>query len=257
MKIISCGATHRGMVRSENEDNVYVCGTYRSDLAGQSAVYRHSGEEEPQTFGVFDGLGGGEFGEKAALIAAEKLAAHDGPGLCGRFAGYVRDVDQAVRAEALALMAYDMGTTIAAVTIERSRAYICNLGDSRIYLFAGNRLEKLSRDHTTEQSMIDSGAMTEEERGTGIHAHELTQYAGMVTEDDIEPEPAVRSFDLMTGDRLLMCSDGITDVMKEAEIAEVLTAQKDDTALAAQAVMKECFARGCRDNVTVIVIDIC
>ncbi len=255
MKVTGCGASHRGNLRAHNEDNLFVNGAYRKDVTVDNTLFREIREQGPFTYAVFDGLGGGDKGEIASLIAAERLAAADSYGLNGRMDSYILDAHNSIADYSRKEKLYEMGTTIAMVNISGSAAQVCNIGDSRVYLWRSGRLTQLSHDHNVKQSMIDSGIITAEDARKTNRGGELTQYLGIITEDDMEPEAYFTDIRLMNGDVILLCSDGLTNELDEDDIAETIEKNRDRGAeRTAVTLVWKAVQGACRDNVTAVAI---
>ncbi|OIO56643.1 MAG: hypothetical protein COX57_04005 [Alphaproteobacteria bacterium CG_4_10_14_0_2_um_filter_63_37] len=144
-----------------------------------------------------------------------------------------------------------MGTTIVALLLEKDRAVYAHLGDSRIYLFRGGELIQLTRDHSLVQEQLDRGLISQAEARKSEMRHVVTRAMGIEPEVDVSVgEELVRS-----GDRFLLCSDGLTDLVEDSEIREVLAVGGEDLTPLAQRLIDLANARGGKDNVTVILVE--
>lgn len=256
MLIDSCGATHRGKVRKKNQDNIYVDGIFRIDLSSENLLIRSTRKNGIHTYGVFDGLGGGQYGEQASLMASQMLKQVDDEHDVRRIPAFFPALQSAIKLEVDDEDGYT-GTTAAVMMIDNYVAHISNIGDSRVYLFRGNRLEKISYDHTIEQSLIENGILHEPDRGHSRFSHELTQFIGIVSDEDMELEEFSRSVECRPGDVFILCSDGLTDAVSNEELGAMLETSKSDTAeqIAVQLVSNALKNRS-RDNVSVIAVKI-
>lgn len=254
MKISACGASHRGNIRSHNEDNIYVDGVFRNDLSVDNYLIRSQRRSLPCVYAVFDGLGGEACGEQASLIAALGLKAMDDREATADIETYISAAHKAIINEASRKDADNMGTTVAALLTDGDTATVFNVGDSRVYLYRNGVLTQLSRDHSVVQALIDSGLIGEEDRSTSKYAGELTQYVGMVSEEDIEPSAYETTINVESGDIFLLCSDGLTGEMSDIQIREFFDTidNKDPEHLVTQ-LIKRAVKGDCRDNVSVIV----
>lgn len=238
MPEVTTGAalSHVGKVRADNQDSGY---------AG-----RH-------LFLVADGMGGHAGGDVASAIATRRIRQAD------------REHDDVETAEADlvdAVLAANrllsetvvehpeltgMGTTVSAILRVGDRIALAHIGDSRIYLERGGRLQQISVDHTFVQRLVDSGRITEEEALVHPRRSVLMRVLG-----DVDSNPEVDSWVLEAepGDRWLICSDGLSGVVKADEIATVL-AEADTPAQAADRLVRASLAGGAPDNVTVVVVD--
>jgi len=143
-----------------------------------------------------------------------------------------------------------MGATVAMVLLKSKRAYIANVGDSRIYRFRNNRIAQINRDHSVVAELLEAGRIEPEEAENHHAQGQITQYMGM----DERAEPYVRSFALKKEDRLLLCSDGLTDMLPNRRIAQILRSKSEPQA-ACEALIESANAAGGHDNVTVVVVD--
>ena len=147
----------------------------------------------------------------------------DGPEarqLVDRMRGYFMQVDAALIRETLRNPSLaGMGTTLTVAYSVGSHAFIVHAGDSRVYLMRGGGLRQLTRDHTLAQSLADAGKIPAESVGAHSARHVLVNFAGGPRRG-IEPD--VVTIDLEDGDRLLLCTDGLTGMVSDAEIAVVL-----------------------------------
>jgi serine/threonine protein phosphatase PrpC len=144
----------------------------------------------------------------------------------------------------------DMGATLVVALLKNNRAYIANLGDSRIYRFRNRRLVQLTKDHSVVSELLDKGRIKPEEAQNHEAQGEITHYVGM--EDKARPH--IRSFQLKNGDRLLLCTDGLTDSIDDKTIAAIL-AKKQQCKEACQALVDAANDAGGHDNITVVIAD--
>lgn len=236
-----------GRVRTRNEDS------FRVLPADTLAV-------------VADGMGGHPGGDVASRIAAEaaseSLRAHRGgegaspdanlEGELGEtMARCVLDAHRAVRREGSERPELEgMGTTLTALLVDApaGRWAVGHAGDSRAYLLRARRLEQLTRDDTWVQAQVEAGRITAEEARHHPASHVLRQCLGLAD----PPEPRRYGGELRTGDRFLLCSDGLTDMLADDEILRLLQ-ERDDPEEAAGALVEAALERGGVDNVTVVV----
>jgi len=141
-----------------------------------------------------------------------------------------------------------MGTTLAVLLVEDGVAHIGHVGDSRIYLFRGDRLQLLTRDHTVVQQEIDAGRLTPELARIVPHRNILTQSVGY--HGPVEPDTSTRP--VMPGDVFFICSDGITDPLDDEALARICRSTRPDDL--AEELVQQALDRGTEDNVTVIVV---
>lgn len=249
MEIESYAACVVGRTRKNNEDNVYLCGSYRQDISAPDFFCAYSGEE-PFLAAVCDGMGGELGGELASLEAVRALRGYEAV-FPERMGEYISQANAAVCACA-GENAGRMGTTVCAMLIRSGTAHICNVGDSRAYLKRGEVLYQLSRDHTQAQQLYEHGVIEAAEIKTHPRRHVLTQFIG-IPRDEMIVEPAIAEpIELGHGDVLLLCSDGLTDMLSEEELYRELGRYKSAEEKA-RALVEKALAAGGRDNISVIV----
>lgn len=254
MRILACGASHRGNVRAHNEDNILVDGKFRQSLDEDKVFIRSDRSEGPYTYGVFDGLGGEAYGEQASLIGALGLCEMDRRDLVKDVEEYISAVNKSIINEAATKETRTIGTTAAVLHIENEKALIFNVGDSRVYLLRNGEIDILSKDHTVVQSMIDCGFLKEEDRTSNSHAGELTQYLGMTTEDGIEPAAYIEEIDVLDGDIFLLCSDGLYGELSTDEIRDYLEKEKNsEVKEITLKLMNLALKKKALDNISVII----
>ena len=257
MHIDAFGATHNGNIRSHNEDNIYVEGSFRNDLKADNVAITGGKDGRPRTYAVLDGLGGEESGEKASFIGALGLKRYDDDGRISDVEGYVDLINRSVIKEAAKNDIGAMGTTFVMVHIDEYRATIANVGDSRAYILRDESLKQISRDHSVVQSLIDNGFLKESEWRSSPYIGELTQYLGMTSEDDIEPEADVVTMSVLPGDVFLLCSDGLTGELTDKEISDIMLEYEEKEAkFIALMLIKEALKKAGSDNVSAVVCKI-
>ena len=189
-------ATDIGRVREKNEDSYLV--------------------EEP-LFAVADGMGGHKGGDVASQLALETIEGEPAADLAQR----LRDANAAVFERSQSDRSVTgMGTTVTAVVVKGTSALFAHVGDSRAYLLRAGDLRQLTDDHTLVARMVKTGEITEAEAEVHPHRSVLTRALGT------EPDVIVDEFDvaLTDGDRLLLCSDGLTGMVTEEQIVAILSA---------------------------------
>ena len=208
-------------------------------------------------FAVADGMGGHAGGEVASATAVEALkAAFTG----ARDAATVEEAVQAANRAVQARAAGDpnlrsMGTTLAIAALvpdqtEGDVFVVANVGDSRIYLLRDSELSQLTDDHSVPQELFRAGQLTEAEAAADPRKNMITRVIGM---PDVEPD--VQTLVPYVGDRLLLCSDGLTNEVPHDEIRGVLL-RVDDPDEAARTLVDMANANGGNDNITVLIVDV-
>jgi len=143
-----------------------------------------------------------------------------------------------------------MGATIVLALLMEDRAYIANLGDSRAYRYRKGRFIQLSKDHSVISELVQKGVVEPGQADDHENQGQITHYAGM----DEKAKAYLRSFRLQEDDRLLLCTDGITDMMEDKKISQILSKAPDPQKACAKLISAANDAGG-QDNITVIIID--
>ena len=242
-------ACHTGKVRRKNEDNFYFDGrcleTENRGLRYPVSFRRYV--KPGMCLAIFDGMGGENFGEMASFTAARTLQ-EEVKRLSLFFVPerqFLEDtclkLNAAVHAAAQELMTDHMGSTVVMFCFSRNHIYLCNLGDSRAFRLRDHELLQLSRDHV-ETLPGDNGKR---------HKPHLTQHLG-IDPEELLIEPYIAKGNLQRGDLYLLCSDGITDMLTNLEIFEIL--QSTGTAEGCvQSLVNAALEKGGKDNITAIV----
>lgn len=224
--------TDVGCVREHNEDSLAVA---------------------PPLYVVCDGMGGHAAGEVASEIAAEIIAKRAPRHLDAEALG--RAVEEAnlaiIRAAREGAGREGMGTTCTAAMLENERLVIAQVGDSRAYLLHNGKLQQLTRDHSLMADLVEAGQITPEEAKTHPQRSVITRALG----SDPHTEPDLYELNVETGDRLLLCSDGLSTMLEDLEIEQVMRKVSDPQRCAA-VLVNEAIAAGGYDNVTVVVVDV-
>lgn len=243
MALAWAGRTDVGRVRSQNQDR------FRID-AGRGI------------FILADGMGGAAAGDVAAQTVVDML-----PQYMERYLGnlptgdFVQDLPSRLKSaiadlslqirkvSSRSVRQAGMGTTLVVVVAGETEVMVGHVGDSRAYLFRDGRLHQVTSDHTLAQALIDSGDLTVEEASSQSGLQQLTRYVGM----EEPPVVDVSCIQLFENDRLLMCSDGLTSMVSDADVSTILSrfADPDD---ACGALVDAANAAGGRDNTTVVVL---
>ena len=232
----SAAGTHVGLIRPQNEDS-YLC--------------RHP------LYAVADGLGGHAAGEVASALVVERLAEitlADDTAIDDaqqQLAEAVRDANRRIHESATEDPEHaGMGTTVTAAVAIGDTLGFAHVGDSRAYLLRDGELTRLTEDHTPVQRAVRAGVISAEEAEHHPSRHVLAQAVGL----DIDVEVDTPRHELQAGDRIILCTDGMTDPIPDADIP-ALVADSDSPDAALDALIGEALQRGGPDNVTVVVID--
>jgi PPM family protein phosphatase len=237
MRLVFAAATDVGRMRKNNED---------SYLSSQPVA------------AVADGMGGHSAGEVASAIAIEELAALRDRGPWENETAATDDLKQAIlRANRRIheMAARDrklngMGTTLVALLEDGDMVHVANVGDSRGYLLRQGELSQVTIDHSLVQELVDDGRLSPEDAERHPQRSVITRALGI----DPEVEFDLFTYKLQVGDRLLLCSDGLSDVVEPAQIRKVLLRVRN-AHRAARELVTVANAHGGPDNITVIVVD--
>ena len=251
-------ASHKGMVRDHNEDSLVSF----EFLFGEDATERFFG-----LYAVADGIGGYESGEVASRLALLVFAENVVrslllPGLNGETYRLNREFALQMLTEGVKAANYEvytqvqaaesgMGTTLAAVLIIDTMAYITNVGDSRVYLLDGGQLRQITNDHSLVASLVAAGEITPEEVYTHPRRNIITRSLG--TQLDIEVD--LFTEELHASDSLMLCSDGLWEMVRDNEIREVVL-EADGAQSACERLVKLANQNGGVDNISVIMVKV-
>ncbi len=252
------GRTDVGQIREHNEDNFLI-----ADLSRQSRSLMEADRDRVvgpagAVFAVCDGMGGAAAGEVASKLAVdiiyEKMLAGGQPAsgddLARRLVSTVEEAGLRIFNEARAdRTRRGMGTTSTVATLLDSRLFIAQVGDSRAYLLRGETLVQVTRDQSLVNQLIEAGQLTEEEAETFEHNNIILQALG--TAESVQVD--LTYVDLRRGDRLIMCSDGLSGMIRGEDIRQVLLSVPDPLE-ACKVLTDRANQAGGHDNITVIVV---
>ena len=250
MKLVYQAVTDVGRKRKGNEDSLFV-------------------NPEQKLFVVADGMGGHAAGEVASRVAVESInefvcltsgddeitwpfgldqnMSYDG----NRLKTAVRYANRKVLEAMKERSEYEgMATTVAAVLVDGEEANLAHVGDSRVYLFRDSGLDQLTSDHSWVNEQLQSGVISPDQARTHPLRNVVTRALG--GKPDLQVDMQLHK--LRPGDLLLLCSDGLTTMVPDEEIARVLEEAAADVPKAAQGLVAEANSRGGEDNITVLVI---
>ena len=249
MNIISFGSTDPGKRRGNNEDSFLV-------------------DDKLFLYAVADGIGGNEGGEVASRVAVETLAGvmPDLLGEAGRTPPsgidstgnpQVTALRQAITLTNLKIRETrsedpelaGMGTTLTALLLRKKQAFTANVGDSRAYLLRSQEFKQLTHDHSFVAEYVATGLMTPEEARLSPYRHVITRALG--TDETVRPD--FTEHDLQQGDRFLLCTDGLTEMVEHAEIQKIFT-EASSPEDAVRNLIAAANERGGVDNITAVVV---
>ena len=239
MKRLFTGLTDPGLIRSVNQDAYHI-------------------DPDGRFFIVADGMGGHAGGQEASRIATEAIQRH-------LAAHWLTDESPATLLETALLKANqailqdqsshpersDMGTTVVILIVRDEQFWCAHIGDSRLYRLRGPKIEQITEDHTWVAKAMKGGDITPEQARQHPWRHVLSQCLGRedLRQMDIQP------VDVQTGDRLLLCSDGLTEELSDHSIASHLKSIRASEK-AAIALINAAKDKGGRDNITVVIVTI-
>ncbi|MEI6577999.1 MAG: PP2C family serine/threonine-protein phosphatase [Eubacteriales bacterium] len=237
---------NKGKVRKENQDNFWCMGKYLESRNDGLLLpfFGVADVDESPAFAVFDGIGGEQCGEMAAYLAAfefNKFFNEFGKKNTEFFLNFLcSEMNENICNYAEENKILSMGTTAAIIMFAKTFAFICNLGDSKIYKFSNSSLAQISQDHVTKSFY-------------GGRKPALTQCLG-IPEDEFVINPYIAEEKCSEGDRFLICSDGLTDMLSEDEIKLILS-QNNRISDCAESLMNAALDNGGIDNITIILCE--
>jgi len=230
--------TDKGRVRTENEDSLLV-------------------KPEQGVFVVCDGMGGHNAGEVASRLAVQSI----GSWLEDSKARVTFELLNKAIARANELVWQqgqenpewrEMGTTVTTAVITENQLLVANVGDSCLYLIRDGVIKKITRDHTLAQEMVRDGLIRSDEVKQSGYNHILTRALG------VHPALEIDNFEetLISGDKVLICSDGLSDMLSDDEILDILLEHEDNLDGAAAALLEKALAGGGYDNISLILLKV-
>ena len=254
---------HKGNKRKNNEDNFYLNGEFKEDPNEKKNLFFNiNTNDKIQVYAVCDGMGGGDLGEIASYIAVKILSKYQKEvfNYSGRITiekhidEYIEDVNERICEVASKLNKDCIGTTLALIIIYEDYMYIYNLGDSRIYFISKYEIIQLSKDHTKAQMLYKSGIISKDEMKSSPSKNILTQYLGISTQNG-NISPYKIQFRINKGDRFLICSDGVSDLLNDNEIENIIR-NSSTTDNAVSFIVDNSLLKGGIDNITALLIEI-
>jgi PPM family protein phosphatase len=227
-------ASDTGRRRRRNEDNYVVA---------------------PPLFAVADGMGGAQAGEVASQLAASALEAGDSDGLEGtkRIDSLIQEANRRIFDRASTdPTASGMGTTMTVALVEGMTVAIGHVGDSRAYLVRGEQMEQLTDDHSLVNELLKTGKLSEEEAQVHPQRSVITRAVG--TDPDVDVDGF--TIEAEEGDIFLICSDGLSDMVEDEQILELVHANRDDLDKAVKALVSAANRGGGEDNITAVAFQI-
>lgn len=237
------GITNKGIVRAQNQDYIYI-----------------SNDEKYKLYIIADGMGGANAGDIASNKATEIVKEYI-------VNNYTQENDMAIKEMIRNALGFankevyelsiknkdyeGMGTTLIILLIVNNKIYIGHIGDSRVYRIRKNIIRKITKDHTYVQNLIDNKELTKEQAVNHPKRHMLIKVLGC--EEFVMPDIIVKKIE--DDDYILMCTDGLTNLVKDREIYQIIK-DKDNCKQAAETLVDIANSRGGFDNISVILIKI-
>jgi PPM family protein phosphatase len=257
--------SHPGLVRPHNEDHFLIADVTSAIRVVQASLCPQQVYFGPNPTGLFvvaDGMGGHAAGERASALAVasmerfilgalSRLGAIQGVNAVDLLQASFRHADDTVfNASTQRTSLAGMGTTMTAVLASGSEIFIGHAGDSRAYMLRTGKLFQITRDHTVASELQDAGFINAEEGASHPFRHVVTNAIGGGTRG---VSPDIKRLDAQAGDTLLLCSDGLNDMVPDGKLAEILSAAESPE-LASVRLVQAALEAGGRDNVTAVVV---
>lgn len=245
--------TDVGNVRTNNEDIFLVADVSTNKLLDNPCLIEYPVAKNNILLIVSDGMGGYEGGEMASRLTAETVLAEivkfpKQINPQSRLESAIEEANLVVRQKRKEFPHLNkMGATITAVLVEQNRVYVAEVGDSRAYILRERRIKQLTKDQTMVQILVDHGIMSEQDAQNAENKNLLLQAVGSNEYIQI----AVTSIELQAGDILLLCSDGLSGKVTDAEM-RLIVKQSSSLAIATDSLVEKAKDNGGEDNITVI-----
>lgn len=234
----AAGISHIGLVREKNEDK------YIMDL-------------QQKLFVICDGMGGHKGGKIASAMAAQVIerqyTSNDEQDRAAALNAAINAANQKIWQVGSDNPEYqEMGTTATAAVIEDERLIVAHVGDSSLFLLRDGQICKITTDHTLARQMVMDGLLDEDEVRTCSYNHILTRAVGVQENIEIDNYTEI----IQPGDQIILCSDGLTDMLAEEEMLEIMNENKAaaDPEQLARALVDAALNKGGYDNITIIVL---
>lgn len=225
----------------------------RTDVGSVRRTNEDAYLARPPHFAVADGVGGHASGDFASSLAIRRLA-EAGQTVMGSqvLASLVKQINSAVRESASANSSrHGMATTLTVLEVDGPNAHLAHVGDSRAYVYRDRSLRRLTTDHTFASELVEAGDLTPDDAERMVDSTVLTQALG--SSDQVRVD--TRTIRLHKGDRVLLCTDGLTQELTDPAITRVLGRAATAQA-AADELIDAAIVAGGRDNVTCVVVDV-
>lgn len=248
MTVTFSARSHTGRSRQNNEDNLFADGTIIPREFVGRPFQLDASCQAPLLLAVCDGMGGEDCGELASEIAVTTLQEHQGSIRAASKKEIGIAVQEYINAADRSIKSYGRrsGTTLALAVINEDGISCFNVGDSRVYVFKDSVLSQVTHDHTQGAELALSGRISPEQARCSTNGNKLTRCLGIGNCCSLESYPAIRK-----GCRILLCSDGLSDMVSDAEIERILSGS-EHISQAAEALLQAALSHGGMDNITLI-----
>lgn len=252
---------NKGNIRDNNEDNFYFNGFFLSEKERDSPISLEDvSNNDILVYAVFDGMGGEALGEEASLIAAStmkeyhnKIVLEKRNNIEKHVRAFINKTNERICKKVIDSGETRIGTTMASLFIENDTAKICNIGDSRVYMLRNGEITQISEDHTHVQRLINLGVISKKDAKNHKDRNKLTRYLGVLKKERTIEAYHAPSIQIYKGDKFLICSDGLTDMLDDEEIKHILKQKKSEEKICNDLVEKA-LQHGGNDNITAIVV---
>lgn len=253
--------SHIGCIRKNNEDNFFANGDLMEDKeVNAGAVVTLDCQQANHLFAVCDGMGGLNGGEYASSIGVHSVKKLYGQLrrkiLVEKLRDFCVETSQQVYEDAQRRKIDKEGTTLAMLLIQGRIATSVNVGDSRVYILRLGKLIQVSHDHTMVYNQMLNGHLTREEMRKHPHGNVINQYLGMPKSSIQADYMYYRDFMLCNGDRFIICTDGVSDLLSDQQMEDIINSSSEPMDVA-KALVMSALEMGGKDNATCIVGDIC
>lgn len=266
----SFGLTDPGLVRESNEDQFLIAELARTLWVHQTSVPQsptHYGRNRGHIFLVADGVGGHKAGEVASALSVASIEAFvlhilhrfsnlevsDEQTVAKDFQAALRQADARLFEEASHHSEFvGMGTTLTMAFATGRKLFVIHAGDSRCYLFRGGKLRQLTLDQTVAAELARHGVIKPEQVRRHPFRHNVTNFLGDRKRSEPGVQVEVQMTNLERGDKILLCSDGLTDMVAEDQIAAILATEREPQ-LACERLVAAANDEGGEDNITAVV----
>ncbi len=210
----------------------------------------------PNLFIVADGMGGHNAGDYASRYCVEfftrRIRESSRTSPIAMIETAITETNEALRSKALEQSELEgMGTTFVVATIFGNEMFVANIGDSRLYVI-GNEIKQITEDHSLVEAMVKTGELNREEARQHPNKNIITRALGA----NVTAQPDFFEVNLEEGDIVLMCSDGLTNMLEDETIERIVKENYDDPATAADTLVKCANQNGGKDNIAVVIIKV-